>query len=304
MSAIIVHGGAGKYTPGEAHERGLLAAVDAGRRVLDARGSAADAVEAAVVAMEDDPIFNAGYGSSINLAGLVQNDASFMLDDLSCGAVGAMTAAANPIRAARLVMERTDHVLLAGEGADEFARRMGLPSRDQRTEHRMRLYRERLADLREGRELRYMPRLRRVARDLGLGTVGAVAIDDGGRIAVGTSTGGTMMKLPGRIGDTGVIGAGTFADGRGGASSTGHGESIIRHGMARAVVEAMGRLGARGAVDEIVESGRKHGVEFGIIGIDAAGQVASGHTTEGMSWAAATPHGIETFLRGHVGEPS
>lgn len=296
MSAIIVHGGAGAYSPGETHERGLVAAVEAGWRVLDSGGSAADAVEAAVVVMEDEPVFNAGYGSSINLAGDVQNDASFMLDDLSCGAVGALTAAANPIRAARLVMERTDHVLLVGDGANEFVRRMGLPSRDQRSEERVRLYEKKIADLRAGRGPRHMPRLAGLADELGLGTVGAVAIDAAGRIAVGTSTGGMMMKLPGRVGDSGVIGAGTYADGRGGASATGHGEAIIRHGMAREAVARMADLGARGSLESLVALGRGREVDFGIIGIDAAGTTARGYTTQAMSWASMTPRGLETFL--------
>jgi len=304
MSAIIVHGGAGAYRPGEEHDRGLRASIDAAWRILESDGSAADAVEAAVVVMEDDPIFNAGYGSSLNLAGHVENDASFMLDDLSCGAVGAMTAAANPIRAARLVMDRTDHVLLVGEGADEFARKMGLPSRDQRTEARLRLYEKRLARLREEGQLRLMPRLRGVADELGLGTVGAVAIDGRGRLAVGTSTGGMMMKLPGRVGDSGVIGAGTFADERGGASATGHGEAIIRYGVARSAVLRMPELGAPGSIAALVERGRELGAEFGIIGVDAGGAVAHGRTTDGMCWASRTPRGVETFLNDRSEEGS
>lgn len=296
MTAIIVHGGAGRYDPGEQHEQGLLAAVDAAARVLESGGAAIDAVEAAVVAMEDDPVFNAGYGSSINLEGFVQNDATVMLDDLSCGAVAALTAAANPIRAARLVMERSDHVLLAGEGADEFVRKMGLKARDQRSPARMEKYEALMEKLRGGGELPYLPRLGGLLGELGYGTVGAVALDKNGHIAAGTSTGGTMLKLPGRVGDAGMIGAGTYASRLGGVSATGHGEAIARHVMAKAAVDGMERLGADGAIENVLRTGRENGVEFGIIGISAAGAVAQGRTTQGMSWASRSDGVVRTFL--------
>lgn len=296
MTAIIVHGGAGRYTPGEEHEQGLLDAVDAAARILDSGGAAMDAVEAAVVSMEDAPVFNAGYGSSINLAGLVQNDATVMLDDLSCGSVAALTAAANPIRAARLVMERTDHVMLAGEGADEFVRRMGLPARDQRSPARLERYEKLMARLRAGEEPPYLERLSGLMGELGLGTVGAVALDDAGHIAAGTSTGGTMLKLPGRVGDAGMVGAGTYASRFGGVSATGHGEAIARHVMAKVAVDGMEGLAAEAALEKVLRIGRENDVEFGIIGISSRGDAAQGYTTQGMSWASRSSGVVRTFM--------
>jgi len=298
VASIIVHGGAGAYDPGEAHRAVLAAAVHAGWKILDAGGTALDAVESAVVVMEDDPTFNAGLGSSLNLSGFVEADASVMTSDLSCGAVAGVTAAANPIRAARLVMERTDHVLLAGAGADEFVRRMGLPSRDLRTERRLALYEKNLAKLRAGEEIRFMPHLRGVAEELGFGTVGAVAVDGEGHIAAATSTGGLMMKLPGRVGDAAVIGAGTYANAFGGVSVTGHGEPIMRHLLAKAAADVIGDVGVREAIESVLELGRARGIGFGMIGAEENGAVGYGYTTQGMSWAYVRDGELRTFLDG------
>ncbi len=296
MPSIIVHGGAGAYEPGKEHERGLLAAVDAAWVLLESGGSAADAVEAAIVMMEDDPIFNAGLGSSLNLEGVVECDASIMLSDYSAGAVAALKAAKNPIRAARLVMERTDHVLLAGEGADSFARKMGLPSGDLRTERRIELHRKNLRTFRDGGEIKFMPNLRGLADEMGIGTVGAAAMDAEGRLAAGTSTGGMMMKVPGRVGDGAVIGAGTYASPHAAASATGHGEAIMRHLVAKGAVGAAGDIGVREAVESALEIGRFHGFGFGMVGVEENGATALGFATQAMSWAERTDDGRRTFL--------
>ncbi|MFH1502073.1 MAG: isoaspartyl peptidase/L-asparaginase [Candidatus Eisenbacteria bacterium] len=296
MPSIIVQGGAGAYEPGKEHERGLLAAVDAGWAVLLSGGAAADAVEAAVVSMEDDPVFNAGLGSSLNLDGVVECDASFMLSDYSCGAVASIEAAKNPILAARLVMERTDHVLLAGEGADAFARKMGLASGDLRTERRVGLHAKHLETFRGGGEIRFMPGLAGIAEELGIGTVGAAAIDGEGSLAAGTSTGGMMMKIPGRVGDGAIIGAGTYASPHGAVSATGHGEPIMRHLIAKGAVDAARDLGIREAVENALEMGRAYGFGFGLIGVEETGATALGFTTQAMSWAERTDAGGRTFL--------
>ncbi len=297
MPSIIVQGGAGAYEPGEEHERGLLGAVEAAWTVLDGGGSAADAVVAAIVVMEDDPIFNAGLGSSLNLGGEVECDASIMLSDYSCGAVAALKAAKNPINVARLVMEKTDHVLLAGPGADEFARKMGLPSADLRTERKIALHEKCLEDIRNGRDIRFMPRVLGIAEELGIGTVGAVALDAQRRVAAGTSNGGMMTKLPGRVGDAAVIGAGTYATPHGGISATGHGEQIMRFALAKVAADAIGDIGIREAVENAIDIGRTRDVGFGIVGVEETGATAFGFTTQAMSWAARDESGTRTFMK-------
>ncbi len=296
LPSIIVQGGAGAYEPGKDHERGLLAAVDAAWSVLEAGGSAADAVVASIVVMEDDPIFNAGLGSSLNLKGEVECDASIMLSDRSCGAVAALKAAQNPIVAARLVMDRTDHVLLAGEGADEFARRMGLPFADLRTERKIALHEKCLDDIRNGREIRFMPKVLGVAEEMGIGTVGAAAADAEGLLAAGTSTGGMMTKLPGRVGDAAVIGAGTYATPHGAVSATGHGEEIMRYVLAKVAADAVADIGIREALENVIDIGRTYGVGFGIVGVEENGLSSFGFTTEAMSWASRDDSGTRTFM--------
>ncbi len=307
MASIVVHGGAGTYDPGAEHEEALVRACERAACVLASGGSSCDAAVEATVLMEDAPVLNAGYGSSLNLDGEVENDASIMLDDMSCGAVAALHGIANPILAARYIMERTDHVLVVGAGADALARRIGLAERDQRSPARVERYERALAKLERGEDVHFMPRLRELYgelrsdpgwrdRDPESGTVGVVVRDDDGRLAAASSTGGMMLKLPGRVGDTGVIGAGTYCDRRGGVSATGHGEPVILHGMGRALVEAFSELGGAGAMDKVMRVAVDGGFEFGLIGIGAGGEVAVGYSTQAMSWAALEDGGLRTFL--------
>lgn len=298
MPSIIVHGGAGHYDPGEKQENGVTTAANRAWEILADGGSALDAIEAAIVSMEDDPIFRAGFGSSLTFTGEIESDASVMLGDLSCGAVGAMTAATNPIRAARLVMERTDHVLLVGAGADEFARRMGLPSSDLRSPAKIEEYEKLRAKFADGEDLKFMPKLTELAPALELGTVGAAAIDSQGQIAAGTSTGGMMMKLPGRVGDSALIGAGTYANACGGVSATGHGEPIIRHAFSKVAADAIANIGVREALGMVIEMGDAHDVRFGIIGVEENGAVAQAFNTRAMAWASVKDGELETFLSG------
>jgi beta-aspartyl-peptidase (threonine type) len=302
VPAIIAHGGAGRYSPGEEHERGLKDAVAAGWEVLDSGGSALDAIEAAIVVLEDFPVFQAGFGSAMNIKGEIQTDASIMLGDLSCGAVAALTAAANPIKAARLVMEKTDHVLIVGDGADHLAQSYGLESRDLRSDARKEMYDRMLAKLRAGEEVAwYLPRLREVAADMSMGTVGAVAVDSEGRIASGTSTGGPMLKLPGRVGDAAVIGAGTYANENGGVSATGVGEPIIKHALAKKAVDLIADQGAREGIETLMEYARIKKVRFGIVAVEENEAIALGYTTEAMSWVSMKDGELKTFLSTGIG---
>jgi beta-aspartyl-peptidase (threonine type) len=295
LPSIIVHGGAGEYDPGEEQDRGVTAAAEAGWSILEGGGSAVDAVEAAIVVMEDDPIFRAGYGSSLNFTGEIETDASIMAGDLSCGAVGAMRHAANPIRAARLVMERTDHILLVGAGADDFARRMGLPSRDLRTDERLALHARLRKQFAAGDEIKFMPKLHELDGVTELGTVGAAAADEEGRVAAGTSTGGVMMKLPGRVGDSALIGAGTYANESGAVTATGHGEPIIRHLLCKVAADAIRIVGVREALAMVVELGDANGARFGIVGVEENGAVAHGYNTRAMAWASIVDGKPDTF---------
>lgn len=212
---IMVHGGAGKYRDDDLAPRasGCERAARTGWQILQYGGSALDAVEAAVVALEDDPLFNAGTGAPLNSAGEVELDASIMDGATSrAGAVGAISAVRNPIRVARRLLDEGRHVLLVGTGAQRYALEQGLETCDA------------------GELITHAQRSRWQER---YGTVGAVALDVRGRLAAATSTGGLFGKAPGRVGDSALIGCGTFADERSAVSCTGTGEAIIRVQMAR-----------------------------------------------------------------------
>lgn len=276
--AIIVHGGAGRAWPDDAAEearRGCLLAARAGYAVMQAGGTAMDGVEAAVVALEDDPQFNAGIGSCLNAAGEVEMDASIMSGaDLRVGAVALVKDVRNPVRLARAVMERTQHVFLAGEGARTLALEAALPLVEP-------------AQLVTPRALRHWHAAREAGDAAGGGTVGAAAMDARGHLAAATSTGGMIMKRVGRIGDSPLPGCGTYADdAAGAASATGHGEAIIRTLLTRVVCE---RLRAGDHPDEaarrgMAELGRVQG-SAGVIVVDARGRVGAAFNTARMSRA-------------------
>ena len=229
--SIIVHGGAWDIPQDlhEAHRQGTQLATQVGWEVLVRGGSALDAVEAAIMIMEDDETFDAGRGSFLNADGQVELDAGFMDGaELEVGAVAGVQFIKNPIRLARTVMEKSEHVLLIGQGAQRFAHRMGFPTCD-------------LTDLAVPREFERWQRLlydeaysTRQAFTHPADTVGCVALDMEGHIAAGTSTGGTPNKMPGRVGDVPMVGCGFYADDElGGASSTGWGEAIAKVLLAR-----------------------------------------------------------------------
>lgn len=279
MPAILVHGGAGPTSPDDdvaAAEAGCQSAAKAGHAVLSEGGSALDAVEAAVRALEDDPHFNAGTGSVLNAEGVIEMDASLMDGTtLSAGAVAGVRTVANPISLARAVMERSPHVLLAGPGADAFARRRGFPEVDPQS--------------------LVTPRARRrfeARRQDTHGTVGAVAVDAQGRLAAATSTGGTNGKLPGRVGDTPLIGCGTCADSRlGAASATGVGEYIIRLTLTRRLLDLLDRGQAPGvALDACLAEVVRLGGEAGLILALPDGRLAWARSTARMpvSWVTSS----------------
>ncbi|MGH7430379.1 MAG: isoaspartyl peptidase/L-asparaginase family protein [Candidatus Methylomirabilales bacterium] len=268
---IVVHGGAGRVPEEDEEERweGCRRAALTGWRRLLHGGSALDAVEEAVAFLEDHPLFNAGRGSVA--VGEVEMDASLMDGGrLHAGAVGAVRNFRNPIRLARRVLDDGRHILLVAEGADRFARDIGISgcSGDELITERQRARWEAMKD--------------------SPGTVGAVAVDGAGGIAAATSTGGLLRKRPGRVGDSALIGAGTYADHLlGAASVTGHGEAIMRVVLAKTAVDLLAgdrhpQDAARLAMAVLGERGQGEG---GIILVDHQGRVGHAHNAPLMSCA-------------------
>lgn len=283
--AIGIHGGCGTADPAlmseeewaEAREH-LTNALKAGWEILAGGGPALDAVEAAVVVMEDSPHFNAGYGAALTSVENHELDASIMEGTtLKAGAVCAVRRVRNPVKAARAVMERSSCVLLAGAAADAFAEQCGLAMVENSyftTERR----RKALAAVKaRGANATEAERH---------GTVGAVALDAGGHLAAATSTGGFNNKPPGRVGDTPIIGAGTYArDGVCAVSCTGQGELFIRYAAAYDLTARMMYLGTplAEAADEIIFNVMpRYGIGAGLVAVDAKGQVHAPFNTLGM----------------------
>lgn len=234
--SLIVHGGASAIPKQNftACRRGIRNSLEAGWKILCAGGSAADAVEAAIVVLEEDPIFDAGYGSHLTLDGRVQLDAILMDGaTLKAGAVAAVERIRNPIRLARSILEKSKHVLLVGEGAEQFAQENGMLLCNP----------EELITERERAAWRVCRESSHDAENHAIGaqgTVGAVALDSRGSIFAGTSTGGTCCKHTGRVGDSPLIGCGCYADAEfGGVSCTGNGEGIMKIVMAKMAIDLL-----------------------------------------------------------------
>jgi L-asparaginase / beta-aspartyl-peptidase len=300
--ALAVHGGAGTLRRGLMDEAraalyhaGLRAALAAGRDVLAAGGNALEAVTAAVVALEDDPLFNAGRGASFTSAGTIEMDAAVMDGrERRAGAVAGICGPRNPVLAARAVMEQSPHVLLVGEGALVFCRERGLAfaerdyfyteSRWRALQHILDRRRRGLADTdpEEDDALRH-------------GTVGAVARDRHGNLAAATSTGGIAGKLPGRVGDSPIIGAGTYADNDTCAvSATGHGEVFIRFVAAHEIAARMRHGGQKlaEAAREVVDELARAGGSGGIVAVDRDGMLALPFNCAGMYRGYVTAEGV------------
>jgi beta-aspartyl-peptidase (threonine type) len=300
MFGIAIHGGAGTMPraemTGDAEHRyrsGLQEALEAGYEVLRNGGASLDAVTRAVVLLEDNALFNAGRGSVFTLDGRNELDASIMDGrTLQAGAVCGVTRVQNPVLLARSVMENSEHVMLAGKGAEEFAETRGFSFVPQSYFHTPERWQQ-------------LQRIRGGERGLSghtishVGTVGAVALDGHGHLAAATSTGGMTGKRFGRIGDSPIIGAGTYADDRSCAvSATGHGEIFLRCAVAHDISARM-RYGGRSlgeAVREVV-FGQLPALEGegGVIAIDASGEIALEFNSEGM-FRAGRKEGAEAQI--------
>lgn len=298
---LAIHGGAGtiergKMTPEREREirAGLEKALTTGYDILKRGGSSLDATEAVVRILEDDPHFNAGRGSVFTSAGTNEMDASIMDGKtLKAGAVANVRHVKNPISLARMVMDKSKHVFLAGDGAEEFARQNGVElTPDQKyfyTEDRWQEFKRKAEEEGGGggkKQIDSPPEQH--------GTVGAVALDVHGNLAASTSTGGTSNKRPGRIGDSPIIGAGTYANNAACAvSATGDGEYFIRATVARDVAALMEFRGMKlpEAAQHALDHAKKLGGKGGVIAIDREGNVTLPFTTSGMYRGHVDPEG-------------
>ena len=283
--AIAVHGGAGALDdsgtsglgPDAPRQEGVGRAAAAAWDVLRSGGSALDAVVLAATLLEDDPTFNAGTGATLTGSGDVELDASLMEGaNLAAGAVACVKDVKNPVLLARAVLERSGHLLLVGEGASGFAREMGIPAWPN---DRLVIPQQR-ARFDAARGVKPVP--------VGGGTIGAVARDRAGHVAAATSTGGTFLKRPGRVGDSPIIGAGTYADDLLAAvSATGHGEPIIRITLARLIADLVGsgRSASEAAAEGIRILGARVGGQGGVIVVGPSGEPGFAYNTPAMARA-------------------
>jgi beta-aspartyl-peptidase (threonine type) len=314
---LAIHGGAGSLQPGmvsaekeRQYKKGLQNALDAGNKILKAGGTATDAVAAAIMVLEDDSLFNAGRGAVFTSEGRNELDASIMDGKtLKAGAVAGITTVKNPITAARAVMDKSPHVMMAGRGAEQFAEEKGctvVPPSYFRTEEQYNT----LMDVKRDEEKRKQDKGKGYLnqpenRDWKYGTVGAVALDKQGNLAAGTSTGGMTNKSFGRIGDSPVIGAGTYADNKTCAiSCTGWGEYFIRLVMAKSISDRieLGKMSLDNAAKEMMMVRLPElGGDGGMIGLDKDGNVVDYFNTAGMFRAFVKWNG-ETEVKMYKGE--
>ena len=303
---IIVHGGAGDW-PSELHEQGLSGvrkAADRGFRILSSGGSALDAIEAAIVSLEDDPVFNAGRGSTLNLRGEIETDAAIMDGKTLRGAgVALLRDIKNPIKAARIVLERTDHVLIAGPAARELSIANGLAKANLRVSSRVKAWKEGLRKL-ESKRVSYLnrtsPEIIHHFLTKSSDTVGALCLDSSGNLAAACSTGGVSLKLPGRIGDSAILGAGLYADNSSGAATaTGIGEQAMRLVISKAACDLMKRENAPSAARKAIRHSTKMlGVGIGLLTLDRNGRYDVAHNTRNLCWAAKTAEGSTAKMSG------
>jgi len=293
---LVIHGGAWAMPDGEiaAHERGIAKALDAGYAVLERGGRAMDAVEAAVTVMEDDEAFDAGRGSFLTNDGRVQMDALLMNGaDLRAGGVACVERVRNPIQLAKLVLEESPHVYFVGVGAERFALQHGMRLCDN-TELVIPRERERLIAAQKA-ELAGLKDTTFSGGSLDShDTVGAVALDVEGNLAAGTSTGGTLNKAPGRVGDSSLIGCGCYADNESAAVSlTGWGEPMMKLVLGKWAVDrvAAGVGVKEAAAEAIAYLHRRLGGHGGVILLGPDGEIGLAHNTPRMAWGVATAEG-------------
>jgi beta-aspartyl-peptidase (threonine type) len=298
---LLIHGGAWAMPDEdvEAHERGIAQALDAGYAVLERGGTAVEAVEAAVVAMEDDEIFDAGRGSYLTNDGRVQLDALLMNGEtLRTGGVACVEHLRNPIKAARLVLEESPHVYFVGIGAERFATQHGMRLCDNMDlvipREQRRLYAAQAAELQGLKDTLFSGEIPLPDPLLSHDTVGAVALDAHGNLAAGTSTGGTLNKAPGRVGDSSLIGCGCYADNLSAAVSlTGWGEPIMKLVLGKWAVDrvAAGAAPQEAATAAIAYLYDRLGGHGGVILLGPDGQIGLAHNTPRMAWGLATKDG-------------
>ena len=294
---LLIHGGAWAMPDDAvaAHEAGIANALAAGYALLERGASAVDAVEAAVAVMEDDETFDAGRGSFLTQDGRVQMDALLMNgENLRTGGVACVERLRNPIHAARLVLDHSPHVYFVATGAERFARQHGMALCDNMDlvtrREQERLYKAQAAELAGHSDTTFSGPLG--SHD----TVGAVALDLRGNVAAGTSTGGTLNKAPGRVGDSSLIGCGCYADNLSAAVSlTGWGEPIMKLVLGKWAVDRVAagvspNKAAHAAIDYLFERLGGHG---GIILLAPDGRVGLAHNTPRMAWGMQTPAGVE-----------
>jgi len=295
---IAVHGGAGiwqteRKTAGLA---GIKEAAQAGFNILRDGGNALDAVETAVIEMENNEVFNAGYGSALTIDKRIEMEASIMDGKtLNAGAVGLLKDIRNPIRLARIVMETTDHVFITSDGAEKLADLFNLERANPLTKLRIQYWQKLKEQLIHGK-VDYLPKLHELVTSypqlFDLGTVGAVALDKDENVAAATSTGGFSLKLPGRIGDSPLIGCGTYADNEAGASSaTGIGEIAIKLVLAKNACDLMrnGSTAQKAAENSInLVNRRMKGGFMGLITVDVTGRIGAAHNSTNLCWAYMT----------------
>ena len=293
--ALIVHGGAGSWRPGSDGDAigGTTVAVEVGRKILLAGGSALDAACAAAVVLEDNPIFNAGTGAVLNFDGFVEMDACVMLStQAQVGAVSGLQRVKNPIIVARQVMEQTDHVMLTGDGATRFARAMGHADYDPITAARHADWQDKKAKLgvavgTDGKGAMKIRNFLMSHPEYAGGTIGAVALDAAGVLCACTSTGGVTMKMVGRVGDAPLPGCGTYASKFVAASATGTGEYVIRSLATRQISDNIEKgMSLEASIGEVLQAlGRDFDADVGFIGIDAKGNAVGAHRTPHMPHA-------------------
>jgi L-asparaginase / beta-aspartyl-peptidase len=289
--SLIVHGGAWDIPDDavDACKTGCLRAVQAGWAVLSKGGHALDAIEAAIIVLEDDPVFDAGFGSHLNLDGHVECDAIVMdAATLRAGSVAGLRHVKNPIRVARVILEKCPHMMLISQGAERFANQHGIPLC---APEELVSPAEREAWLRCSKDSHAAKHHRGHEQ----GTVGAVAIDEQGGLFAATSTGGTCCKLPGRVGDSPLIGCGCYADAdTGGVSATGYGEAIMKVVLAKTAADFLrpaGSAPARAAAAAVQLLGNRGKGTGGLILLDKLGNPGFAFNTPRMAYGYVAPNG-------------
>jgi beta-aspartyl-peptidase (threonine type) len=289
---IVIHGGAWAIPDRlvEVNIHGVEEATGKGWSVLGRGGLALDAVMVAVNCLEDNPVFDAGVGSVLTEEGTVEMDAMIMDGaTLGAGAVAGLYDIRHPIELARVVMEKTPHVLMIGEGARRLAEKYGVEK----------LAQSKLVTDEARQELIEWLEKKRLGASFGHETVGAVALDEKGNIAAATSTGGVTGKLVGRVGDVPIVGSGGYADNKiGGVSSTGHGESIMKVNLSRLVLTYMeaGNPIQEAADKALAYMSQRVGGSGGVVALDTNGNVGHSYTTKRMVWASARNGKIESGI--------